>query len=211
MDQIGNLALSSNSISALPKGRQTKFTPERRQQIANLVERGKSREEIAELVGVTVGTLQVTCSRFGISLRRPKFDTGTAYLRPRRECSNNGTPAPEGDGNPASNGGLRPQSPSQPPPAEQAQIAALHHARTRTNEQGAVSFSMRMQYRGEERTTEIPLTQDMMRQLAMEACLRDMKIGEVVSEVIIGVIKGDLCHSVFDRARELAPEICTGR
>src|SRR5215813_12875072 len=44
-------------------GRQTKFTPERLQQIRNLVERGKSREEIAELIGVTVGSLQVTCSR----------------------------------------------------------------------------------------------------------------------------------------------------
>jgi len=58
-----------------------------------------------------------------------------------------------------------------------------------------------MQYRGEERTTEIPLTQDMLRQLAIEAWLRDMKIGAVVSEVIIGVIKGDLFHPVLDRNR----------
>ena len=48
-----------------------KFTPERIEQIKNLVERGKRREEIAELIGVTVGSLQVTCSRLGISLRRP--------------------------------------------------------------------------------------------------------------------------------------------
>ena len=64
-----------------------------------------------------------------------------------------------------------------------------------------MSFSLRMQYRGEERTTEIPLTQDMMGQLAIEAWLRDMKIGEVVSEVIIGVIKGDLFQSVLDRTK----------
>jgi DNA-binding NarL/FixJ family response regulator len=32
-------------------GRPIKFTPERVQQIRNLVERGKSREEIAELIG----------------------------------------------------------------------------------------------------------------------------------------------------------------
>jgi DNA-binding NarL/FixJ family response regulator len=43
-------------------GRPTKFTPERLQQIRNLVERGKSREEIAEILDVTVGSLQVTCS-----------------------------------------------------------------------------------------------------------------------------------------------------
>jgi hypothetical protein len=62
-----------------------------------------------------------------------------------------------------------------------------------------VSFSLKMQYRGEERTTEIPVTQDMMKQLAIESWLRDMKIGEVVSKVIIGVIKSDLLHSVLDR------------
>ena len=92
MDQIGNLALSSSLTSAEPRGRETKFTPERIRQIVNLVERGKSREEIAELVGVTVGTLQVTCSRLGVSLRRPRFDTGTGYLRPSKERSSNGTP-----------------------------------------------------------------------------------------------------------------------
>ena len=201
MDQIGNLALSSNSTSPAPRGRQTRFTPERTRQVVNLVERGKSREEIAELVGVTVDTLQVTCSRFGISLRKPRFDTGTGYLRPSKERSSNGTPAPEGNGNPTSNGGLHPKSPLQPPPAEQAQITTLHHAQARTYEPGAVNFSLMMQYRGEERTTEIPLSQDMMRQLAIEAWLRDMKMGEVVSEVIIGVIKGDLFHSVLDRTR----------
>jgi hypothetical protein len=61
-----------------------------------------------------------------------------------------------------------------------------------------VSFSLKIQYRGEERTTEIPVTQDMMRHLAIEAWLRDMKMGEVVSEVIIGVIKGNLFHPVLD-------------
>jgi hypothetical protein len=37
--------------------------------------------EIAELIGVTVGSLQVTCSRLGVSLRRPNFNTGIGPLR----------------------------------------------------------------------------------------------------------------------------------
>ena len=180
------------SKSATPPVRQTKFTPERISQILNLVERGKSREEIAELVGVTVGTLQVTCSRFGISLRRPRFNTGTGYLRPSTERSSNGTPGLDVNGTPPSDGGLRPQSPLQPRPAEQAQIATPPHARARTDEQGAVNFSLRMQYRGEERTTEIPLTHDMVGQLAIEAWLRDRKVSEVVSELIVAVFKRDL-------------------
>jgi DNA-binding NarL/FixJ family response regulator len=57
-------------------GRPVKFTPERVQQIKNLVEQGKSREEIAELIRVTVRSLQVTCSRLGISVRRPARQGG---------------------------------------------------------------------------------------------------------------------------------------
>jgi len=49
-------------------GRRIKFTPEIIQQIRNLVEQGKSREEIAELIGVTLRSLHVTCSRLGISV-----------------------------------------------------------------------------------------------------------------------------------------------
>jgi hypothetical protein len=55
-----------------PRTRATKFTPERIQQIKDLIARGVSCEDIAATVEVTVGTLKVTCSKLGISLRRPK-------------------------------------------------------------------------------------------------------------------------------------------
>src|SRR5215469_16483623 len=71
------------------RGRPIKLTPERIQQVKNLVERGKSRDEIAELIGVTVGSLQVTCSRLGISLRRVVFNNGMGFLR--RSGPHNGT------------------------------------------------------------------------------------------------------------------------
>src|SRR5215831_16182264 len=77
----------------LNRGRPKKFTPETIQQIRNLVERGKSRDEIAEIIGVTTGTLQVTRSKLGISLRRSTFDLGTGLLprqQPRRH--QNGSP-----------------------------------------------------------------------------------------------------------------------
>src|SRR5215831_16608623 len=66
--------------------KRTKFTPENVRQIINLVERGKSKGEIADIIGVTTGTLQVTCSKLGISLRRPRFDIGTAMLPRRRRA-----------------------------------------------------------------------------------------------------------------------------
>jgi hypothetical protein len=61
--------------------RPSKFTPDRVQQIKDLVARGTSCEEIATLIGVTVGTLKVTCSRLGISLRKPRSRTGLLPLR----------------------------------------------------------------------------------------------------------------------------------
>src|SRR5262245_27490003 len=70
-------------------GKPTQFTPERLLQIVNLVERGKSRDEIADILGVTPGSLQVTCSRLGISLRRPKLDNGVGLLRKRTPLRQN--------------------------------------------------------------------------------------------------------------------------
>jgi hypothetical protein len=63
--------------------RATKFTPERIQQIRDLIARGTSCEEIAALIGVTVGTLKVTCSRLGVSLRRPRPRDGVRLVAQR--------------------------------------------------------------------------------------------------------------------------------
>ena len=70
-------------VYASPVGsgrRPTKFTPERVEQIKDLVARGVAREEIAALLGVTVGSLAVTCSRLGISLRRSRVANGSKLL-----------------------------------------------------------------------------------------------------------------------------------
>ena len=113
------------------RGRRIKFTPERLEQIRNLVERGKSREEIAELIGVTVGSLQVTCSRLGISLRRVVFSNG---------------PPIKG----------QPQQNSQSGPLEQPQATTPHEERARTDEMGLANLALRIKYRGE-RTRMIPV------------------------------------------------------
>ena len=47
-----------------------KFTPANIQKIKDWVAQGMRREDIAKSLDVTVGSLQVTCSRLGISLRR---------------------------------------------------------------------------------------------------------------------------------------------
>ena len=119
-----------------------KFTPERIEQIKNLVERGKRREEIAELIGVTVGSLQVTCSRLGISLRP----------EPRLK------PVPT-------------------PPSKPAKAADVPR------------FAISVRYRGEERTTELPLTQDMISQLAVEAAFRGVPICDLIGDLIMEMLR----------------------
>ena len=171
------------------RGRQIKFTPERLQQIRNLVERGKSREEIAELIGVTVGSLQVTCSRLGISLRRVVFDNGMGLLR--RGGPHNGTSTYT-----ASRCGDVPLP--QWGPLEQPPAATPHEERTRTDKMGLANLALRTKYRGDERTSELPLTQDMIRQLAFEAQFRNMSIGELVGELLIAIMKRDLFQHVLE-------------
>src|SRR5262249_54557985 len=135
------------------RGRQ--FSPERLQQIRNLVERGKSREEIAELIGVTVGSLQDTCSRFGIGL----LSNGMGLLRRGGRHSDNGTSTYTG-----SRGGDVPLPPingqsqqnSQSGPVEQPQATTPHEGRARTDEMGLANLALRMKYRGE-RTRMIPI------------------------------------------------------
>jgi hypothetical protein len=69
--------------------RATKFCPANVQKIKDWVAEGISREEIAALLDVPLGSLQVTCSRLGISLRGRHVLNGNASHS--RVMNGNGT------------------------------------------------------------------------------------------------------------------------
>jgi hypothetical protein len=69
------------------------------------------------------------------------------------------------------------------------------------NEVGLANFAIRMRYKGEELTTELPLTHDMIRQLAFEAELRNMRIGELIGELMVAMLKKDLFQAVLPREK----------
>jgi hypothetical protein len=169
------------------RGRPTKFTPERINQIKNLVERGKSREEIAELIGVTPASLTVTCSKLGISLRRRMVNNGVRLLSPagriptsmriheRREM-----PSPSDAASTlvshevaAGEGGT---------PSEQAEAPKV----------GSPRFAIRMEYKGVVCKTELALTLDMIEGLAIEAELRSLRIGEFIRDIVLSTVKNGL-------------------
>jgi hypothetical protein len=178
------------------RGRATKFTPERLQQIRNLVERGESREGIAEILDVTVGSLQATCSRLAISLRRPKVDNGLRLLRQKgiimhspvhRNGSMLSQPIEE-----------QSQGNSRSGPAEPAPVAKQQE-RVKTLEAGSANIAIRIQHNGMERTIELPLTLDEVARLAWEAEVRDMRIGQFIGKLIATMVTKDLFRLVLDK------------
>ena len=211
----GSIHMTDIATQSRNAGRQSKFTPDKIRQIINLVERGKSREEIAEMVGVTVGTLQVTCSKLGISLRRPVFDTATGLLRRYQRPASaphtattvavdaqnavNGiqslpVPADAGVQNIAAEANPTVSSPEAKSP-QQAPVVATNGVSSQT--EGA-NFAIEMRYKGEVRRTELPFDEDMVRKLALEAEFRDMRLGELLSGLMLAVMKKNLLELALE-------------
>src|SRR5215468_3219202 len=67
--------MTMTNASSSARGRRVKFTPQAIEKIKELVAEGLSRDEIANRLGVTVGSLQVTCSR--LELFRPTAQDAT--------------------------------------------------------------------------------------------------------------------------------------
>jgi hypothetical protein len=177
--------------------RSTKFTSENIRQIVNLVDRGKSRDEIAEIIGVTPGTLSVTCSKMGISLRRPSFNLGTGRLRAQRRRLQNDKHQdvghdPSDDGN-----AQRATSPVMPRKHEMDVIGPSEHT------QAMVAFTIR--HKGRERVAELPLTNAIIGQLAIEAEFRGVKLPELVARLLMTITQRDLFGFVLDGAPKTAP------
>ena len=185
---LSNVTPATFSPLLNTRGRPIKFTLERFQQIRNLVERGTSREEIATILDVTVGSLQVTCSKVGISLRRPKLDVVRSARRRNPLPSKNAIIVHHHEGS-------VPSQPSDHP----AVAARPQQEPIRTREVSSANVAIRMQYKGMERTTELPLSLDEVARLAWEAEFRDMSIGQFIGELIAAMVTKDLFRVVLDK------------
>src|SRR5262245_19202149 len=134
-------AMTMTNITKPIKGtrrRAMKFTPQAIEQIKEFIAHGKSRDEVANLLGVTVGSLQVTCSRLGISLRRNISRSGSA----RHTVGATGMPTRGAD-----------------------VIARAHEQRT--EEPSWPKFAITLRHRGKEVTTEVPLSSQAIKALAL--------------------------------------------
>jgi hypothetical protein len=170
------MTLANASLSA--RGRRIKFTPQAIEKIKGLVAQGSSRDEIANVLGVTVGSLQVTCSRLGISLRRHILQNGSA----RHTLDSRGR--------------------SIPTPGA-VEIAHVREPKTEEVPQTAVDsaplakFAIMMRYRGKDVVTDVPLTSHAISALALNAMSRDLGIAELVGQILAAAIKKDMIKEIL--------------
>ena len=168
------MTMSSASPSLGADG--VEFTREVIEKIKDLVAQGISRDEIADRLGVTVGSLQVTCSRLGISLRRIISANGsgrhTTYVR------RGIIPTPSV----VDIVRMREQKEASQPAARVAPVA---------------SFAIMMRYKGEEQATDIPLSLDATEALALEAMSRDLTIAKLVGQILAAAINKDMIRKIL--------------
>ena len=159
------------------RGKPVKFTPEAIEKIKVLVAQGVGRQEIANLLGVTVGSLQVTCSRFGISLRRNILHSGTT---PHLRDPNGRAIPPQGS-------------------VGVAYARETEEVSQKIVANGAAStkFSITMRYRGKEISSDLPLTSGAISELALIATLRHLSMAELVGQVLAGAIKKDMIKQIL--------------
>src|SRR5262249_42563589 len=164
-------AMTMPNASPSARGGRVKFTPQVIENIKELVAQGISRDEIANRLGVTVGSLQVTCSRLGISLRRTNGSRHTADVRGR-------IPAPGSVGIAHTR--------------EQKEVSQPA-ARTAPPAESAIT----MRRRGKEQTSDIPLPSPAIEVLALEATSRDLGIAELIGQILVATINKDMIHKIL--------------
>jgi DNA-binding transcriptional regulator YiaG len=161
-------AVTMTNASSSARGRRpVKFTSQAIEEIKELVAEGISRDEIATRLGVTVGSLQVTCSRLGVSLRRIILTNGsgrhTANVRGRT------IPTP-------------------------CSVGITH---VREQKAPVAQFAITMGYQGKEQTTDVPLPSPAIEALALEAMSRDSDIAGLVGQVLVAAINKDMIHKIL--------------
>ena len=166
--------MTMTNASSTVRGRRVKFTPHAIEKIKEFVAEGISRDEIANRLDVTVASLQVTCSRLGISLRRIISPNGSS--RHTADVRGGTIPIPGSVGI----AHVREQKEVSQPEACAAPVA---------------KFAITMRYHGIEQTSDIPLSSAEIGVLALEATSRDLAIAELIGQSLVAAI--DMIHKIL--------------
>jgi len=200
--------VASLPMQPLVHRRQSKFTPANIRQITNLLERGKTKEEIAEIIGVTPATLQVTCSKLGISLRRPPSGALSAPSRLRRSLQNGKTHDVQEQNQeklPIEDAKQQNHTARRATPVDEEQtVVPLHPKRELTRKSDLCGVALTMRYKGEERIIDMPLDRSLLGLFALEAEFRSMSIANLIGQMLLSVAKNDMFAMVLEQSPERA-------
>ena len=169
-------SMTMTTASHPARGRRAvKFTPQAIEKIKQFVAEGISRDEIANRLDVTVGSLQVTCSRLGISLRRISLSNGSRHTADVRGRS---IPAPGSVGI----AHVRQQKEVSRPTARAAPSA---------------KFAITMRHRGKEQTSDIDFPSRAIEVLACEAMSRDLDIARLIGQILVAATNRDMIQKIL--------------
>jgi hypothetical protein len=152
------MTMTTATFARTRAGHPSKFTPQAIEKIKESVKQGLNREEIAKLLDVTVGSLQVTCSRLGISLRQPNVHY-PSYDRLEKQLRLTTV-----------------EKISRPLP----KLAILMR-------QGA-----------REVARDIPLSEEALATLGVEAAFRNVGVIELIAQVLCEAVKKDMVGPILD-------------
>jgi hypothetical protein len=185
--------MAEPKVADVPRGRPTKFTTKRIEQIRDLVALGKSRGEIAGILGVTVGSLQVTCSKLGISLRRPRVDPKlNAQLNlPSHEVPDTEGPISSWTKVNSVRFTFEQVDELLQGTKDKATAAPLADEIEHQQVDGA-NLALTMRFRGLEQAVPLRLSNEVISALALEAQLRGMSLGQLVGGIVAGAMADGL-------------------
>ena len=172
---MGDSAMTMTNGSSTLGGRRVKFTPQAIEKINDWVVQGVSRHEIANLLDVTVGSLSVTCSRLGISLRRRTHNNHAAG-------HNGGRPIP-------------PRGVVSIVHIQEKKIEEVSQTAADTAPLG--KFAIVIRHRGKEVASDVTLTSRAIETLAFEAMSRDLGIVEFMGQVLVAALKKDMIKEIL--------------
>jgi hypothetical protein len=156
------IAAVRENNAPLVKGRQpTKFTPHNVARIKEWVAKGVGRDEIANRLGVTVGSLQVTCSRLGISLRKSSSAKGNGAIQPLGVVQRSTEHIQQADD------------------PVQAKLRLLIQSKNR------------------QAASDLPLSPDLLVQLALEASVRGQTIPDLIGNIVRRMLQQDLVGQIL--------------
>jgi hypothetical protein len=158
MLSVATAAVPENK-APLAEGRgRRKFTPDNVGRIKEWVAWGVSRDEIANRLEVTVNSLQVTCSKLGISLRKRSLTNGNGTVQP---------------------------------------LGVVQDNIRQADDPARVKFTLVIQSKNRQAAFDLPLNQDLLNQLALEASVRGQTTADLIANIVIQVIEKDVVGKIL--------------